>query len=690
MASPPPARVWIHPRGSVSSAQRNIWSAKIPKVANVTLATSATDASITHVVWSAASASPDASIAWYQRFESGEIYAVTPAWMVNALQKKRRPSAAKDVECAWVAEETAAAAAPPAKRRRAEAAVLRLDIDVLARSRYPYVHGNSKITEVLRTLYKHRFALGGKDKSDRFGTTRGRGQRPDYINQFAISLAMSTAALHVLGQRTGGRIESEEALAECHPKIPYVGESMRKLVAEILRRGDGTCEELERHRDPRYDGFYLDSKGVPRVDEKGKALQWSHALYELQRVPGLGRATAMKCVDAGIRTIAALRAHAAVTPQVPRLFATTQQKLILNHIEEIIHSLTEADVEEMRCGIVAALQTLGAIGGGRGRPFLKLDPSRWDVVAVGGTRRRPPPSVGIRGPSHDADFLIMHPDLIPGEDDLADAHWFDSASGLGSDGSSACLAEVLNHLVRTLVERGSLITTEGSGGREAEGWLQTNLNVMRSVVRRSVNKTERGASNMDQMDRLFSYWRLPLAATGSAAHDALAAASFGGPRWDDEIRRAGERIVRVDLVVAPWCQRGFALMGWTGSTFYSRIMRRWLRSKEYQVAGEASGELKSVTWKGEVHTSRHGFCLTSHGLINVERAQTMVDGCACRADTDGLAFGLAKNGERRGGCTCPYWECMVAGDVNCAAPEERDVYAMLGLEYVDPWDRNCV
>ena len=183
---------------------------------------------------------------------------------------------------------------------------------------------------------------------------------------------------------------------------------MRKLVAEILRRGDGTCEELERHRDPRYDGFYLDSKGVPRVDEKGKALQWSHALYELQRVPGLGRATAMKCVDAGIRTIAALRAHAAVTPQVPRLFATTQQKLILNHIEEIIHSLTEADVEEMRCGIVAALQTLGAIGGGRGRPFLKLDPSRWDVVAVGGTRRRPPPSVGIRGPSHDADFLIMH------------------------------------------------------------------------------------------------------------------------------------------------------------------------------------------------------------------------------------------------------------------------------------------
>ena len=233
------------------------------------------------------------------------------------------------------------------------------------------------------------------------------------------------------------------------------------------------------------------------------------------------------------------------------------------------------------------------------------------------------------------------------------------------------------------------LITKGSAGREAEGWIQSNSNVMRSVVRRSVNKTERGTSNMDQMDRIFSYWRLPLAGAGAAAHAALAAASFGGPRWDDEIRRAGERIVRVDLVVAPWCQRGFALMGWTGSTMYSRILRRWLRSKEYcQVEDEASGKLKSVTWKGAVHTSKLGFCLTSHGLVNVERAQGMVDGCECRED--GLAFGLAKNGERLGGCTCPYWECLVAGDVNCAAPEERDVYAMLGLDYVEPWDRNCV
>ena len=85
----------------------------MPKVANVTLATSATDASITHVCWSAASASPDASIAWYGRFESGDIYAVTPAWMINALRTKHRPSAAADVECAWV-DSSSDAAAPAA------------------------------------------------------------------------------------------------------------------------------------------------------------------------------------------------------------------------------------------------------------------------------------------------------------------------------------------------------------------------------------------------------------------------------------------------------------------------------------------------------------------------------------------------------------------------------------------------
>ena len=80
----------------------------MPKVANVTLATSATDAKITHVVWSAASASPDASIAWYRRFKSGDICAVTPSWMINALQKKRRPSVTKDVECAWVESSSSA------------------------------------------------------------------------------------------------------------------------------------------------------------------------------------------------------------------------------------------------------------------------------------------------------------------------------------------------------------------------------------------------------------------------------------------------------------------------------------------------------------------------------------------------------------------------------------------------------
>ena len=336
---------------------------------------------------------------------------------------------------------------------------------------------------------------------------------------------------------------------------------------------------------------------------------------------------------------------------------------------------------------------------------------------VGGTRRRPPPNLGVRGPSHDADFLIAHPGLVHGNTG-SDAPWFDAASGAGSDGSANATHDVLRSLVQILSARGALALK--ASGKDPVGWMHAGKNYMRSIVRRAVNKTERGSSNMDQMDKLFAYWRLPLQTGATGA--ALTARSFGGPRWDDAVRDAGERIVRVDLVVTPWCQRGFALMGWTGSTMYSRILRRWLRSAEYcavhprsattagggdagsdaaggdaAAGGAAAGgcadgggesSLKAIVWNGVAHTSKLGFCMTSHGLVNVERAQELVDACRCRGD--GVAFGLAKDGLRVGGCTCAYWECVVAGDVNCAAPEERDVFKMLGLKYIEPWCRNCV
>ncbi|XP_012925897.1 DNA-directed DNA/RNA polymerase mu isoform X4 [Heterocephalus glaber] len=54
------------------------------------------------------------------------------------------------------------------------------------------------------------------------------------------------------------------------------------------------------------------------------------------------------------------------------------------------------------------------------------------------------------------------------------------------------------------------------------------------------------------------------------------------------------RAVRVDLVVAPWSQFPFALLGWTGSKLFERDLRRFSRKEK-------------------------GLCLNSHGLFDPEQ-----------------------------------------------------------------------
>ena len=361
----------------MSSTVRGIWSKKVGKVAGVTLTDDATSSAITHVVWSKSTAPAQ----WLAL----PVKVVTEAWMVAALQEKRRPLLAMDTEHAFELP-VARAPAPeprPAKRARRSAPIVTSTVLTrLVNASYPYLHANMHLTDVLRVLHKYRFRLGGADKSSRYGTTAsGALGRRDYVNQFAIALAMAIAMLTALGEDPEGGIDSVATLqSDRFSRIPYVGASTRALIAEILRRDDGTCEELEKHRDPLYAGFFLDSKGVPRVDEKNEPLQWSYALHELQRVPGIGRGVAMKCIRAGVKTIAALRAHVAAG-NAAKLF---NDRLVLNHVEEIVLSLSSDDVERIRCSILDALRSgVGSICGGRGRAFVQLDPALWDVRAVG-------------------------------------------------------------------------------------------------------------------------------------------------------------------------------------------------------------------------------------------------------------------------------------------------------------------
>ncbi|KAM6157023.1 DNA-directed DNA/RNA polymerase mu [Erethizon dorsatum] len=68
----------------------------------------------------------------------------------------------------------------------------------------------------------------------------------------------------------------------------------------------------------------------------------------------------------------------------------------------------------------------------------------------------------------------------------------------------------------------------------------------------------------------------------------------GAAEGADPEPRPAWKAVRVDLVVAPWSQFPFALLGWTGSQLFERELRRFSRKEK-------------------------GLCLNSHGLFDPEQ-----------------------------------------------------------------------
>jgi hypothetical protein len=72
---------------------------------------------------------------------------------------------------------------------------------------------------------------------------------------------------------------------------------------------------------------------------------------------------------------------------------------------------------------------------------------------------------------------------------------------------------------------------------------------------------DRGFENMDCLDRFFGLWHWPREGTGYRERSAY--------------------VRRVDLVVVPAEQWGFAVMGWTGS----RQWNRWVRDYSRRVRG---------------------------------------------------------------------------------------------------------
>ncbi|KAL4609530.1 DNA-directed DNA/RNA polymerase mu isoform X1 [Arapaima gigas] len=120
------------------------------------------------------------------------------------------------------------------------------------------------------------------------------------------------------------------------------------------------------------------------------------------------------------------------------------------------------------------------------------------------------------------------------------------------------------------------------------GWLEArDLLLYQKINKNSYLEAKewpaRPSSNMDRFERCFSVFKLecPWAASEKSNQ------SGESPSW---------KAVRVDIVVVPFSQLAFALLGWTGSQLFERDLRRWAAQEK-------------------------GMSLNSHALYDTKRKQ---------------------------------------------------------------------
>jgi len=174
----------------------------------------------------------------------------------------------------------------------------------------------------------------------------------------------------------------------------------------------------------------------------------------------------------------------------------------------------------------------------------------WTVERVGGARRRLEHGTVC---GHDADFVVTHPHFC----------------------SYSRTADVLRLLVSALRASGLIVSVENDGVEpEDGGWsmvqtgqtwdeslndLDSDLGSARSknapqhlcelphvrMLKRRIASSGSGWQHWDKLDRFFGVWR----------------------GTDGKLRR-------IDLVVAAWIEYPFALLSWTGSALFNRLVRQ--------------------------------------------------------------------------------------------------------------------
>ena len=228
---------------------------------------------------------------------------------------------------------------------------------------------NEDVVELLVELEQYE-RFGGGEKAQ-----HEDNKVQEHLNEMELSYARAAAVVRALPYRLRSKtLKSRD--------LPFLGESMRTQIGQMVRTG--TSKTLE--------AFRMGEPPTHTTSGKVRPINNAAAQRNLQKLPSLGINTAANLISLGIKTLSQLKDDVDAGGQSLQILNATQRSC-LEFYEDLTGKVTADDVMEMNAAVLEAARSCGTT----------VDDAKWEVITVGGSRRS--------DASHDADFLVAHPDL---------------------------------------------------------------------------------------------------------------------------------------------------------------------------------------------------------------------------------------------------------------------------------------
>ncbi len=416
------------------------------------------------------------------------------------------------------------------------------------------------------------------------------GDKEDFRS--AESFRRAAAALKALPRD----VRSASELKALDP--PFIGDKMRTVyLAQLWERG--TMQRLEAHRTPA-----------------------KLAARRLARLPYVGGPAAVAWVQAGFDTgakVLAAKADGTLKSLTGHHVANDYARLALEWADELLQDIRTEDHAPLMAAVAAAVTAAVPIAeGGSGAA------SRPEITLVGGSHRG-------KEACHDLDILVVLP----------------------RDG--AAHAGTLMRALRALADDEN-VERDANGAPRLVAGLAIDASVAQSVA---------GAAQLDDRDVFIDADDepdSPRKASRDKGHGgtknakALKIWRSGGDGIvdDPDLRQANKALIlvkmrglpmrHVDLLVVPYHQRAFWLLGWTGSREFERILRGYVKNElGTLLLGPQGAGVKLKLTNTALGTEDDTAVVNKHGaLIPAGRLQDDYIGQAAYPETEQELFALLR------------------------------------------------